>query len=159
GSATGLSPTPIFTVESNVAGARLGFSVATAGDVNGDGFSDVLFAAPFLSDDQTSEGRVYLFTGSGQGLHTTPAWSTEADLAASDYGTSVAPGDFNGDGYTDVVVGAPRFDDGLSIDQGRAFLYFGSPSGLDTVIDWTVEGSQGGCRFGGCVASAGDVNG
>jgi hypothetical protein len=51
------------------AGARLGFSVASAGDVNGDGYSDVIVGAPGYDDNQPDQGAAFLFTGSSTGLH------------------------------------------------------------------------------------------
>ena len=57
-----------------------------------------------------------------------------------------------------VVVGAERFDNGQS-DEGRAYVYHGSPAGLMAGPDWTAEGDQGWAHFGISVATAGDVNG
>ena len=64
----------------------------------------------------------------------------------------------NGDGYSDVLVGARLFDNGQS-DEGRAFLYLGSASGLAAGAAWTAEPDQAGARLGQSVADAGDVNG
>jgi hypothetical protein len=46
-------------------------------------------------------------------------------------------GDVNGDGYADVIVGAPRYNDDQT-DEGRAYVYYGSASGLSPVADWIV---------------------
>jgi hypothetical protein len=62
------------------------------------------------------------------------------------------------DGYGDVIVGARSFDNGET-DEGRAFVYLGSASGLATTAAWTAESNQAGAYFGQSVASAGDVNG
>ena len=63
----------------------------------------------------------------------------------------------NGDGYGDVIIGAFGYDHG-QIDEGGAFVYMGSPSGLAAAPAWTAEGNQLESAFGAPVASAGDVN-
>src|SRR5207247_1374456 len=92
--------------------ARFGFSVASAGDVNGDGYADVIIGAPQYSNGQEREGRAFLYLGSKDGLARSPAWTAESDQIGAQLGWSVASaGDFNGDGFSDVLVGAPFFDE------------------------------------------------
>jgi hypothetical protein len=63
----------------------------------------------------------------------------ESDQTSAHFGTSVGTaGDVNGDGYADVVVGADLYDNGQN-DEGRAFVYHGSPGGLSATPDWTAE--------------------
>jgi hypothetical protein len=159
GSATGLSTTPSWTAESNQAGARFGWSVSSAGDVNGDGFSDVIVGAHRFDNTELDEGRVFVYHGSASGLSTTPSWTAESNQVGAQFGNSVASaGDVNGDGFSDVIVGARFFDNGET-DEGRAFVYHGSATGLSTSANWTAESNQVGARFGWSVSSAGDVNG
>ncbi|MDP2323750.1 MAG: FG-GAP-like repeat-containing protein [Gammaproteobacteria bacterium] len=161
GDATGLSNTPAWTVEGNQAGARFGAAVATAGDVNGDGFADVIIGASGHDNGETDEGRAYVFLGGPAGLATTPAWTVESDNPGAQLGASVAPaGDVNGDGYSDVIVGAWNYQDTVDLQfEGRAFVYLGSSTGLATAPAWTTEGNEDLSRFGWAVATAGDVNG
>ncbi len=56
----------------------LGFSVATAGDVNGDGFSDVIAGAPYFDNGEEDEGRAFVYHGAGSGVTTTAAWTAGA---------------------------------------------------------------------------------
>ena len=159
---THIDASPVWTAESNQGtvnfGALFGTSVATAGDVNGDGYSDVIVGAPDYDNGQTDEGRAYVFLGTFSGLGATPVWTTESNLLGARYGVSVATaGDVNGDGYSDVVVGAYQYDTGES--RGRVFVYHGSASGLAATPTWTVDGDKPGARIGRSVASAGDVNG
>jgi hypothetical protein len=159
GSATGLSTTPSWTAESNQAGARFGWSVSSAGDVNGDGFSDVIVGAPDFDSPELNEGRVFVYHGSATGLSTTPSWTAESNQAGAQFGWSVSSaGDVNGDGFSDVIVGAPEFDS-PEANEGRVFVYHGSATGLSTTPSWTAESNQVGARFGWSVSSAGDVNG
>ena len=159
GSPTGLSLASNWTAESNLAGALFGWSVATAGDVNADGFADVIVGAWSYDGGETDEGRAFVYHGSPSGLSLTPEWTAESDQTNAQFGTRVATaGDVNGDGFADVIVGAPFFDNDLSY-EGRAFVYHGSVSGLSISPNWTAEGNQTGVQFGNTLATAGDVNG
>jgi hypothetical protein len=159
GSAAGLETAAAWTAESDQASAHFGTSVATAGDVNGDGYSDVIVGALDHHHGQTKEGRAYVYHGSAAGLATTAAWTAESDQAVAEFGVSVATaGDVGGDGYSDVIVGAHFYDNGHT-DEGRAFVYHGSATGLETFAAWTAESDQAGTEFGVSVATAGDVNG
>jgi hypothetical protein len=154
-----LSKTPDWAVESNQAGAQFGLRLGTAGDVNGDGYDDVIVGAPTYVDDQTSGGRVYVYHGSATGLNVIPNWTAESDQAEARFGDPVlTAGDVNGDGYDDIIVGAPRYDNGQT-NEGRAFVYFGSATGLSDLPNWTAESNQVWALFGNPVAAAGDVNG
>ncbi|MFN8177215.1 MAG: FG-GAP-like repeat-containing protein [bacterium] len=157
--ARALSPVPIWTGEGNQANAHYGSSVCCAGDVDGDGYSDLIVGAPQYHAPESSEGRAFLIRGTSGGLSPTPSWTAESDQVLAFFGTSVAAaGDVNGDGYADVIVGAPSWDGALS-NEGAAFLYLGGPAGLSPTPAWMREGHQAACAFGGAVASAGDVNG
>jgi hypothetical protein len=159
GSATGLSATADWSVQSNQAEARMGVSVGTAGDVNGDGYSDVIVGAYLWDDGQTDEGAALVYHGSASGLSTTADWSAKSNQALAYFGYSVATaGDVNGDGYSDVIVGAYYYDGGQT-DEGAAYVYHGSASGLSAGHDWTAESNQAVAHFGCSVATAGDVNG
>ncbi|MEO6541683.1 MAG: FG-GAP-like repeat-containing protein, partial [Ferruginibacter sp.] len=159
GSATGVSTTAAAMVESNVVGARLGISVSTAGDVNGDGFSDIVVGANTYSNAQTWEGAAYIYHGSSTGINTTAAIMMESNQLQAQMGFSVAcAGDVNRDGYSDVIVGAWLYDNGES-NEGVAFVYHGSASGISGTIATTLEANQSASNFGISVAGAGDVNG
>lgn len=132
-----------------------GVSIDTAGDVNGDGFDDIVVGA---------RGQVFLYRGASNGLASSYSWSVNATGNQSRFyfGTSVAGvGDVNGDGYDDVLVGdmgeGTQLPSGAYERDGRAYLYLGSPSGLSQNADWVKDGSAS--HFGGRVAAAGDVDG
>jgi hypothetical protein len=134
GSVEGLSMAAAWTAESDQIDVEFGNSVASAGDVNGDGFSDVIVGAHFYNNGQSNEGWAYAYPGSAAGLSTTAAWTAESDQGGARFGWSVAAaGDVNGDGFSDVIVGAHEYDNGL-IDVGRAFVYYGNErDGLDRI--------------------------
>jgi len=135
GSSGGIANTPSWTVTGGQSYEDFGASVAGAGDVDGDGYADVLVGAPFYGSGQTREGRVYLFRGAGAGLEASPSWDTESDQANARLGSSVASaGDIDGDGFGDVVLGAPLWDGGLS-NEGSAFVHMGGGGdGTDSVL-------------------------
>lgn len=155
GGASGLSATPAWTTFGVAFHDRYGWSVAGAGDVNGDGYSDVIVGARFADNTLTDEGRAFLYRGSPTGLSTSPWWSVSGGQAGAGLGVSVAgAGDVNGDGYSDVIVGAETYGTG-----GRAVVYHGAALNMSAAPAWTADGTQSSERFGSSVASAGDVNG
>lgn len=161
GSATGPSLNPDWTAQSNQNFGYFGYSVSSAGDIDGDGYSDVLVGAWGMSNGESMEGQAYLYRGSASGLATAAAWIGESDQTNAYYGDKVSSaGDVNGDGFSDVLIGAWSFD---SVNEGwesvgKAFLYFGSVGGLSTQVGWSKEGDQDGAHFGDSVATAGDLN-
>ncbi len=137
-------------MEGNQEYANAGYSVATAGDVNGDGFSDVIVGAPQFDNESAGEGRAYVYYGSSNGLGTIPAWTGEGNEVGASFGYSVSTaGDVNGDGYSDILVGT---------SLNKVYAFYGSASGLNTSYDWLVTGDGGGA-FGYSLSTAGDVNG
>ena len=160
GAATGPASVADWTWTQTVAGASLGYCVAGAGDVNGDGFSDIIVGAPLYTAEQVLEGRAWVFHGHAEGLGLGPAWFLNMDQAGAGLGLSVAgAGDVDADGYADVILGAWAYDGAAGSASGLALVYRGSTSGLAAHPAWRVEGSQADCYFGEAVAGAGDVNG
>jgi hypothetical protein len=158
GSATGLSRTPSWQAEGDQVDSWFGYPVGTAGDVNGDGYSDVIVAAHRFDNGQTDEGRVFVYLGSSSGLSFTPAWTAECDQDGANFGYCAATaGDVNGDGFGDVIVGAANYDN-AALNMGKAFVYLGSGTGLSAAADWSFEGNQANAFLGASVATAGDVN-
>ncbi len=137
---------------------QFGMALAGAGDVNNDGYDDVIIGAP---DNKDSSG-VYVFLGSASGLKARPAMVLESDQADSFFGVVVKGiGDINGDGYEDVAVSAPYYTTGTE-QSGEVFVYLGvhksevNPLG-DTPL--VIEAPAGITLFGYSIAGAGDVNG
>ncbi|MBU0704519.1 MAG: integrin alpha, partial [Chloroflexi bacterium] len=157
---TSLTAVPNWSVTSNQGGALLGYAVASAGDVNGDGYADVIVGVPRYDLGEIEEGAAFLYLGGPEGLATSPAWIGESDQEYAWFGWAVASaGDVNGDGYADVIVGAPRYDVTGLTDAGQAFLYYGGPTGIITSTVWITHTDQAHARFGVSVSTAGDVNG
>jgi FG-GAP repeat/Secretion system C-terminal sorting domain len=152
-----MSTTPNVILTGGAIGEELGTSVASAGDVNGDGFSDVIVGAPYNGAGGPNAGRAYIYFG-GPNMSTTPNIVLTGPAAAGRFGSSVASaGDVNGDGYSDVIVGAP-FNSAGGILAGRAYIYFGGAK-MDSTADLVLTGTLAQAEFGMSVASAGDVNG
>lgn len=147
-----------------------GFSVAGAGDVNGDGVPDVFIGANGNDEGGSSAGAAYLIYG--------PIGTEQLDLSAADAkfvgetggdsaGQSVArAGDVNGDGVDDILIGAHSSDAGAGQDAGSTYLFYGG-SGL-SALSGTIDLSTADIRFTGAsvngfsgfdVVGAGDVNG
>jgi hypothetical protein len=156
GSDAGVRATANWNVGSNVHGEDIGAAVSSAGDVNGDGFADIIIGAPNLGDG----GAAFVFLGGDAGLALSPSWAVGviSQIHAA-YGTSLASiGDFNKDGYGDIIVGAPLYDD-PQVDEGRIYVYLGSPTGLSSSATVVLESDQDYAHMGASVASADDHNG
>ena len=154
-----LARAPDWRISGGQEWARLGEgrSLAYAGDVNGDGYDDVIIGAPNHSNGQTQEGRAYVLYGSRYGLGNFADWEIECNVAFAKCGISVGTaGDVNNDTYDDIIVGA-----GYGAG-GSAFVWLGSPFGLGgdgtpAGADWQATGTSG-IGLGASVATAGDVN-
>ncbi len=131
---------------------HFGGAVAGLGDVNNDGFDDVIIGAPSENGD---EGRAYVFRGgSYQLLYTL---QSETPIYLGFFGSTVAgAGDVNNDGYDDIIVGAYREDAGMSI-AGKAYVFNGSTGNV--LYPLVSANQENGGVFGYSVAGAGDVNG
>ncbi len=139
------------TLTGEAAGIQFGYSVSDAGDVNSDGFSDVIVGAYGYS---SFTGRAYIYLG-GVSMNNVADIIITGEATSNAFGTSVSTaGDVNGDGYSDVIVGA----DGYSSSTGRAYIYLGGVS-MNNIVDVTMTGETTSNLFGNSVSTAGDVNG
>ncbi len=171
GSAAGIADggpsTAAAQLESDQVDAQLGWSVAGAGDVNGDGYADVIVGANGYDAGETNEGAAFVFLGSAAGIvdggPITAAAQLESDQAGALLGYHVAgAGDVNGDGYADVIVGARLYSAGEA-NEGAAFVFLGSATGIadgdPSTAAAQLESNQESAQLGFSVAGAGDVNG
>lgn len=152
------------------AGDNSGYSVSGAGDVNGDGYDDFLIGAPYKDYSGDNDvGKVYLFYGMKHG------WKKDVSLSTANAtfvghldddraGRSVSgAGDVNGDGYDDILIGAP--DNDINGDRsGQVYVIFGKSSKMThsnfrlNSADASYEGELSGDIAGFAISDAGDVN-
>jgi hypothetical protein len=160
GSAGGPQSMAVWTVIGEKKGDLFGGALDGAGDVNNDGYTDIIVGASNYEGDLAGEGAAYVYLGGASGLGLTPAWKVEGDLQSSRFGAAVAgAGYVNGDEYADVIVGMPGYANGDFTNAGAAFVYFGTEDGTNTAYGWLDIGNQAGAQFGLEVNAAGDVNG
>ncbi len=153
---------------------RSGLSIASAGDVNGDGYSDILIGAPLNDDNGNDAGKVYLIFGAPAPPLCTNCWFMDRDLSDADVwflgeydhdhaGCAVAgAGDVNGDGYDDILIGANQNDESADF-AGQVYLIFGKSTGWSKMsladADASFWGEAVSDFAGTAVSGAGDVNG
>ncbi|GLQ23912.1 hypothetical protein GCM10007853_17860 [Algimonas ampicilliniresistens] len=188
---TSLTASQGFIIQGDLTFDRAGNSVSSAGDLNGDGFDDLIVGVREGSDGGFFAGEAYVVFGGAGGFGTadgsgrqvidltsltvSQGFIIQGDVNLDNAGASVSSaGDVNGDGFDDLVVGAPGGDDGGE-NAGEAYVVFGGAGGFGAadgsgrqVIDLTsltvlqgfiIQGDTIGDRTGFSVSSAGDVNG
>ncbi len=132
-------------------GSELGRAVAIVGDVNQDGYADILVGAPSPSFLRPEPGFAKLFSG----YDGTTIYTWVGPGPKSWFGESVAgAGDVDGDGIDDVLIGAPLANPNSLTEAGSAFVYSGASGQLITQIDGTEENQH----CGHSVAASGDLN-
>ncbi|MBK7756632.1 MAG: FG-GAP repeat protein [Deltaproteobacteria bacterium] len=153
GSSSGIGTTAATTLTGTTSNGEFGWSVDGAGDVNGDGYNDLVVGADNLS---SGNGAAYVYYGGAAGIGSTGA-TTLTGSGTGFFGWTVAgAGDLNDDGYDDIAVGAPAH----SSSAGRVYVFHGGSAGLGTSVVATLSGSGGsGESFGQALSGAGDVNG
>ncbi len=147
------APTELTTGNSDNEYANQAFSTV---DLNCDGISDMVVSEPAANG---AVGEVHIWYGSTGGISSAPSSTLGGTASGDRFGHSTAPaGDVNGDGCDDLAVGAPGQMNTNSIASGMVHVFHGKTGGVESSASWTAEGDSNGDKFGGTVASAGDVN-
>lgn len=162
---TGTLASTASLILSGEAGSQLGASVASGGDLNGDGIADLAISAPGWN---SGTGRVYVFFGRSSWTGVTLA---SADLvlsgeqAGQQFGAGVAfPGDLNGDARQDLLISSPGRDvSSTARDRGAVYVFLGNSLAWSTrtlaTADAVVVGDNNADGVGTTLAGIGDVNG
>jgi len=141
---------------------QLGFSVSSAGDLNRDGFSDIVIGAP---NDNAGAGKVLVKYG---GPSANNGGFEITAPALSRLGTSVSGGgDVNGDGYADLIIGGPQRDTQTDVlnGPGKAYVVFGGATNNDIDVSamgtrgFVINGANAQGDAGMSVSFVGDING
>jgi len=143
GSTTGIATEPDIIISSE--GSRHGTGVAGVGDVNGDGYDDVAVASP---SSTTGSDTVYIYHGGAAGPDTSPDLSLTCPDTTCLFGHAMDGGDVNGDGFDDLIVGAPYANSRL----GSVYVYYGTSSGSSSVVGATINGTQSNAFWGSKLA-------
>ena len=157
-----LPSAPDLELPGEEAGAWLGAQVAVVGDLNGDGFADLAASEPWYDVAAGDEGRVLLWYGALAGLAASPSLALDGDQQDARFGEGLGRRvDTNGDGYDDLLVGEPEWND---VDQsttgnGRAHCFLGGAAGISTTAIGVTQGSSWDQRHRESLAGRGDVSG
>lgn len=144
-STQGVAQGRIHTLRGNAAGDQFGSSVSAAGDIDEDGFADVIIGAPFAEQS----GRAYVYSGKDGSLLRTFKGANPGDL----FGVGVSyMADANGDDVVELVIGAAQT---VTTKLGYVQVY----SGKDGALMHTVQGTRPFEQLGAYVANVGDVDG
>ncbi len=168
-----------FIIDGESAGDFSGHSVSSAGDVNNDGFDDLIIGAfGANTGGQPFAGKSYVVYGSGNSfpnplnlstLNSENGFAINGEFAGDESGRSVSSaGDINGDGVGDFVIGAHPADLGGDVNVGKSYVVFGRNGGLTDPFNllqlngrngFVINGENAGDNSGISVNSAGDING
>lgn len=161
GGATGVSTTASASIRGSEPGMSFGYAIASAGDVNGDGFGDLAVGAPQSSPGgRAGAGAVRIFLGGPSGLDIAAPIVLEGPIAAAQFGAAVqGVGDINSDGRADVAVGAPLSTIAGRTEAGTVSVFAGSATGVAPMPLHVLSGTTAREHFGSAVAGGGDING
>jgi len=148
---------PYWSATTTVNNAIAGIVAIDAGDLDGDGDREIAVGLPGYEVNKLGEGAVWIFDGTNTGPFLTEGWELLGGQEYAGFGSALAAGDVDGDGFGDLVVGAPGFD-GAAQDDGRVFLFKGSATGIDPTVGWTLDGPSADSSFGHALAVV-DVDG
>ncbi len=151
---------PSWTTLGASTNSQLGISLAIGPSLTGAAMPMLAAGAPG-SASPASQGRVSLYQGAAAGLPAAPTLNVTGANDNSLFGRSVAlVDDMNGDGFGDLLVGAPGHRDNFN-NEGGIFLYLGalSPAAMSAAPSWSYVSGQANAGLGGSVAALGDVNG
>jgi hypothetical protein len=155
------APTVALPAPTGQHGAGFGAAVAVAGDLDADGFADIIIGAPYQDGAAADEGHAFVYHGAAAGPSSTPTVTMEdpGHQADAHFGWSASTaGDINVNGYSELLVGAP-VQANPTAGEGNVFVYYGSPTGVAATASGVFDnpGAQDG-GFGFSVAGIGDVN-
>lgn len=152
GGPNGISDSPDQTLAPPEADTRVFATGTYAGDVDGDGYGDIVVGANERSSAgvDSNTGRVYVFRGGPSGIDPAPATTIVGPSQDARIGFSVASGDFNGDGLSDIAYG--------TYASSIVYVHLGSPTGIAVAPTLERAGPDGG-QFGFAISNAGDMNG
>ncbi len=146
----------ISVIESVLDGDRMGADVVSVGDVNGDGYTDMLVCAEGSYSTADYPGKAYLYLG-GISFNEEPTLVLTGEKPADHFGVSATGlGDINGDGFDDFAVAADRNDE-AGTDAGKVYIYLGGKT-LDGEADIVLFGARSNNWFGNSISGGQDVN-
>jgi len=135
-----INPSPDVILETSDPLDEFGRAISSAGDVNGDDYSDVIVGAYQSDTEGHDSGRAYIYFG-GDTFDSTPDVILHGENH-SYFGEAVSTlYDINKDGYDDVIIGAPEKDNSGSYWDGSAYVFFGGDP-MDTDPDLRVDGNR-----------------
>jgi hypothetical protein len=157
---TGVSTSAARVLEGPITDDRFGNVVASAGDVNRNGFGDVLVGSggPTLGA-MTYTGRASVFHGAATGVATSATFQVVGQADSCFSHAASGAGDVNGDGFADIIVGAFNWMPSFRPRTGSAFVFHGATLGVSSAPARSIEGAALGDGVGGAVAHAGARDG
>lgn len=159
GGPVGLAPKADWMATGGRKGVALGARCVAAGDVDHDGYDDLLVSVPRWDSPAPEAGQARLYRGGPRGPADRPDWTWTGSAEHEEIGSALCGGDVDGDGYADVLLGGGTYTSGGLDRRGHVLMFPGGPHGPSARPSAEWLGPSSNARLGEFMILARDLDG